>query len=251
MNTLLLAVFVVVGVASLAVADSTDELMVSDGTGSVTFYGGYTPGAEIAAVGGGYYTTSGGTLGVTFDVAGNSQIVVGGTLDGWNFEDASGTSNSPGVVPFGIDIGSLLVSCSGATCSTLTVAYSDTGFTAVVPGFQTSYSLTSGTGGPYSTTQYAYEGTGIFDTSSLIGTVGPLTASGTGGISPDPVTNNPGAYSLTLVDTFSPVSSGSSGSYSVDGNITAVPEPSTFGLLGAGLLGFVALATRKRKFAKI
>jgi len=83
-----------------------------------------------------------------------------GTINGWSLYITSGTTKSPGLVPFGIDLTSLTASCmvsGGCTgANDLHIIYSDAYFNVPVAagGFLTSYSDTqNGTG---TTSQSAY-----------------------------------------------------------------------------------------------
>ena len=159
----------------------------------------------------------------------------------------SGTSNSPGLIPFGLDLTSLTASCAiagGCTgANALHVIYSDINFAIPVGGFTTTYSATITGGGSTSESAFVDNTNTLFGepAAGLIGTVGPFVApsgagSATGGGAGVP------PYSLTLDAVFSGVSS----SFSVDGNVTAAPEPSSLLLIGAGLLGFGLLLRKKQ-----
>lgn len=234
-----------------AFATTTDELMLSNTAGTIT--------ATISDNGGCVGTGGGCTglnhIGSVYDTnPADGAIFVSGTItlaDGtWEINDTTGTSHSPGVTPFGIDVGSLTAFCE-ANCSggsVLDIYYSDQNFTSTATGFTTFYSATDEGGG--STTQNAWVSTAntIFGEGSLIGTVGPITGTGGSGTASGGVAAGPAQYSLTLEDIFqAPANNGATQatSFSVDGNITATPEPTSIVLLGTILLGAGALLRRR------
>lgn len=224
MKRLLVAALIVVGAAHMALASTTSALQITSGATTVTI------------------TDQTGT---DLDGTAGSVLYINHNLDGWDITFAGGTSLSPGVFPFAIDIGSFTADCAaGGGCEThqLTISYSDIGFTAAVPagGFSTTFSATIAGG---STSQSAWDDTTntLFGTGTLIGSVGPFipphgsgTVSGGGPAGPAP-------YSLTITDY---IAAGSHG-VSLDGNITTVPEPSSLVLFGTGLLAFASFAKRK------
>jgi len=227
MKRLLLAAVTVVGVAFAS--STTDQLKLTSGVTTVTITDN------------GVGDSDGGTAGsITYSNA---------NFDGWKITVAGGETFSPLLNPVGLDIFSLTASCTGGGCSTdaLTISYSDINFTTPVAagGFTTFFSATIGTG---SASQSAWDSNtnAIFGTQHLIGTVGPFNAPGnhgsaSGGGPEVGTAANP--YSLTITDT---IAAGSSVTgVSLDGNITAVPEPSSLVLFGTGLLAFASFAKRK------
>jgi len=228
MKRLLLAVITVLGVANLAFATSTtDQLQLHSGATTIT-----VTDNEVSP-----------------QLDGNpadGTITWSGTIDGWTIAVAGGETFSPSAVPIGLDIFSLTASCSGGGCSTdnLTISYSDINFTTPVPagGFSTFFSATIANG---TASQTAWDDTSntIFGHGTPIGTVGPFSAPGNHGTATGGGPAGPGAYSLTITDT---INAGSSvTAVSLDGNITAVPEPSSLVLFGTGLLAFASFAKRK------
>lgn len=168
-------------------------------------------------------------------------------FNGWDVEYImTGNSNSPSLTPFGIDLGGVVAACQNASgCDPLTVSVSDTGFTTPTNGLETTLSDTqTGMGSvmqqAYYDTSNSYFGTG--------GSIGSVTLNGSGTMSAMGGGPLSGMYSLTLVDTFS-TSCTSTGcaSFSIDGNITSVPEPGTLALFGAGLLGCGLFLVRRRR----
>jgi hypothetical protein len=221
MKRLSMVIMVVLAVGPMAFA-SVPELQLSTGT-----------------------TTSGTIMGGTGSVTYSNT-----NFGGWDISLVFGSSNSPSLVPYGIDITNLTAACVSSTgCSTLNVFLSDQNFTQTVTGFQSTYSTTQ-TGSTPSTSQTAWVGlgNGYFAQTSLIGSIGPLTTSGTGGTVVGGPAAGPGAYSLTIEDTFAGCSGTGCVSYSSDGNITGVPEPVGVVLFGT-VLAFLGSRLRRRKSA--
>lgn len=157
-------------------------------------------------------------------------------FNGWTISVSSGTSNSPAISPFGMDLTSLSATTAGPNI--LNVFFSDTGFTVPVGGgFFTDFSATMTGNGSASETAWVDNSNAIFGTAGLIGTVGPLNAPGGFGRA----TGGPAAgvlYSLTLEQVLTATGPAS---FSVDGNITPTPELSSLILFGTGLLGLAAV----------
>ena len=189
-------------------------------------------------------------------------------FNGWDIKIALGISDSPSLTGGALDL-TTVANCL-TTCSALTIAVSDIGFTVPLTANGLSSGLSYTTlGNPATITQWAYMDTGnkyfgstdpnamsdfhgAYDptTASLIGMVTvngaqPNAVSGDGGSSAS------GPYSLTLVDQFCSDPVGASGTcnggvaFSSDGGITA-PEPGSLALFGAGLLGCALFVGRRR-----
>jgi hypothetical protein len=170
-------------------------------------------------------------------------------FNGWVINFTAGTSHSPNLSPFGLDLTSLTANCIGGPCSTdpLIIAFSDIDFAVPINagGFSTTYSGTITGGGTTTESAYFDNSNTIFGTADLIGTVGPLGAPFGGGIATGGTVAATPNYSLTLVQTFTDTNGGPV-SFSVDGNITAVPEPGTLAIFGTAL-GSLALIRRRKR----
>lgn len=211
-----------------------------------------------------------------------SSVSYVGTLNGWTIEQGTGgTSYAPNQV--GLNLSDYVVTCAGAGCShsSLTVVISATGFTVPINLNQFQLRLSGAVAGGMITSsafydtanQYFCGGSDVDDqdhdhgrgddehhhhrdhdegagnagnqcgASNLIGSLtlsGPSTGITVNG-GPDPIRS----YSLTVADTFS-FTGTSDPSFRVTSELTQVPEPGTLALFGAGLLGVVVLARRRR-----
>ncbi len=237
MKSLLLAAAVAFALTVGAFATTTDALQLTANglTATITDNG--------ACVGSGC-----GSLSGDINLAAGTDTI-SGSIDGWTINIVSGTSHSPGLVPFGLDLTSLTATCSGGPCTTspLHVLYSDINFNQHVTGFTTTYSGTvTGTGNTSESAYYDNSNT-LFAETNSIGTVGPFSAPGgagstTHGASPAAL------YSLTLDQVFNSID-GSPVSFSVDGNITGVPEP--IGVMLFGTLVLLCGISLRRKLQKV
>lgn len=137
-----------------------------------------------------------------------------------------------------LDLNSIEVS-GGA--GSLTVSFSETGFL----GDGNSMKFNTGIGGgsmvgSVSFSSYVDDSDTLFGTGTQVGSIGPLSGIGFSGTDSSVATPT-GPFSITNVVTVQH-SSGGSSSFNAT---TAVPEPGTVALLGAGLLG-IGAATRRR-----
>lgn len=172
-------------------------------------------------------------------------------FNGWDVVISFGTSSSPGLSPYGLDLADVVETCwSGTGCATdpLEVYLSDTGFTQVALGLGQTYSTTGV--GVTTQTAYADPSDTLFGTdtptSEQIGTV-TLTNSGAESEPDNPaVSVGPGAYSLTLVDTYE-ADNGAGVFYSSDGDIH-LPEPGSLVLFASSLSVF-GWVSRQRRLA--
>jgi hypothetical protein len=160
--------------------------------------------------------------------------------NGWNILLTFGSSNTPGLSPYGLDL-TALVSCNSASCvaNPLNISYSDTNFSVPISagGFENGYSTTVGGSGSGSTSELAWANASnslfaLGATNKIGAGLGPFSGTNAGITVGGPASVGP--YSLTIQDTFTDTSGFVS--FSTDANLTQTPEPSSFILLGLGLL---------------
>ena len=239
MKTTLLVLFLTIALGTTFATTTTDTIKLQVGS----------DWAQIKDDGScvGSSTSICGSAGISDDLVnpGSGTDVVHGSIDGWSVT-ITGTSYSPGLTPWGIDVSSVTAVCESTTCvgapTNLDIWYSDINFTKPVTSFNTTYSVTSGTG-TGTTSESAWYDTTIFSTANLIGTIGLFTGPGAGTITGGGPAG-PSPYSLTLEQVFTAAAVGAG--FSVDGNITGnVPEPMSLLLLG-GCLFVVGRKLRAR-----
>jgi hypothetical protein len=227
MKTTLVVLFLTIALGT-TFATTTDQLQITVGSATATI----TDNGACAGTGCGSLS---GDINLT-----NGTITVDGIISGWSITYTSGTSYSPSDVPVGLDTGTgtELIACAGITCagSTLNILFSDINFSPANPSFLTQYSATiSGTGtGHTSESAYFSNLNTQFAETTLIGTVGPFSATGSGSQTGGVGSSAP--YSLTLAETFYAATANSI-VFSVDGSVSSVvPEPMSLLLLGGCLL---------------
>jgi hypothetical protein len=227
MKTLAFAALFAATTGLAAFGSTTDEMELISGASSIT----------ITDNGAGDGNAAAGTIAYS-----------NANFNGWNISVASGTTHSPSLSPFGLDLASLTATCASGGCTTtpLQVWFTDINFTVPVSagGFTTTFSTTqTGTGTASESAWFSNLNT-VFSQQNLIGTVGPFSASSVGSASGGSTAAIP-SYSLTLEQVFTDAS-GSPVSFSVDGNIVSgVPEPAAIFLFGT-VLALCAAGFRRR-----
>jgi hypothetical protein len=214
----------------VARATTTDELIISSGSDSCTIVDNVSPPTG---------TGCGGLFGDVNPNAGTDAVL--GSINGWTINITSGTSNSPNTNPL-LDLSSETANCSAACtgANSLTIVFTDINFTA--PGSLTSTYSNTQTGAGTTTQSAYYSDTNALNTlTTQIGTTLTFTGSNVGTVSGGTAPSSP--YSLALVQNFS-----GTATFSVDGNITAVPEgwslSSALGMLGFGVVALVVARRR-------
>jgi hypothetical protein len=257
MKTTLLVLLITVGLGT-TLATTTDALMITSGgyTATITDTSSVLSLDQTCTGNACYNPVT--TVGPANGIVGDSTLSAGtttaaGQINGWTISITSGTSASPSDLPFGLDISSFTATCTGlpgAGCSTqsLDIQFSDINFSPASPAFVTGYSLTSLTGtGSTSESAYYSNSDDLFAETTLIGAVGPLT--GVGGSTVSGGVGSVAPYSLTLDQVFAADTSSAAVDYSVDGQISSVPEPGAVILFGTVLV-FCASRLRRRRLSQ-
>jgi hypothetical protein len=254
MKTTFLVSLLTIGLGT-TFATSTDELQIKSGSFTATITDATSVGAiDSTCTGNGCFNNVSNPNGILGDSNPNAETTTAaGTINGWLITVTSGTSFSPADDPFGLDVSSLSATCVGgaAACSAspLDIKFSDISFSPANPAFLTGYSATISGSGSGSTSESAYYSNtnNIFAETTLIGTVGPFTAtsggSATGGV------GSVAPYSLTLDEVFTDTGTNPI-SFSVDGSLSSVPEPGAIVLLGS-ILVLCAGLFRRRRLAQV
>jgi len=227
MRKLLLVAAIALVCSSMALATNTDELAL---------------------------VSTGATTIVVLDtsIGGNSITYSDADFNGWDIEFTAGVSTSPNTEIPALDLTSLTATCGGLdvkTCAAnpLEIWYSDTGFTTAVNGLTTFYSATVEGGGSTSQIAYGDPTDTIFGTTVTIGTVGPLASPGGSGTATLTGSYGPSPYSLSLEQVFTDTGKGAV-TFSVDGSLSDVPEPTSIVLFGTILsLGGFAFRRKLKK----
>jgi hypothetical protein len=177
----------------------------------------------------------------TVTVAGSGTTTYSNSdFNGWDIFLTFGSSNAPGLSPYGLDV-TALVSCNIASCvaNPLNIFYSDTNFTVPLSAgkLQDAYSSTVGGSGSGTTSEIAWANGsntlfGLGATNKVGTGLGPFSGTNAGVTIGGPALVGP--YSLTIEDIFSDASG--SVSFSSDADLTPTPEPSSFILFGLGLV---------------
>lgn len=217
------AVLIFLSCGVLALASTNDELVIT------------TPGysATITDVGGTANCSGNACTGLTYVVTSSDILVVDGTVGQWTETASTGTSNSPNIQPFGIKLNTSATCSTNCSTDSLSVEYTDIGFSSPVTGFTATYS------GSGSTLSAYYDSSNAVPATTLIGT---LPSGGANSVS---VAASPGTdYSLTLAQVFT--GTGNDSGYGV---ITAVPEPLSIVLFGT-VLCLGACVFRRRSISR-
>lgn len=247
MNRFLLGVvavaFITVGLQNTAHATATLELV----SGTDTLY--VTDGGSILC--------TAGTC-ASFGASGDNNPLPGAVtinasnFDGWSITLSSGSSNSPSCPPVGVNgvgcVNDTNINAQSTGSGTLSVYFADTGFNTE-QAFQVAFSAPQLTGVSASQTAYAFTGAlplGSGVTSPVltgqIGSTLTFTAPGVQALSTGGA-GLTGPFNLLLATTFTAGAGG--GAFNANGNITAVPEPTSMLLVGSALLGLATLAKKK------
>jgi hypothetical protein len=217
----MLPILAVMILVSMGVANATVELQLTSGATVITVTDGLAGDANPAA----------------------NVVTFIGAVGSWNLNITTGFGEGtfPGAI---MDLGSANTSLGGAG---LDINLSQNNLMTDYTGGVSGRIDGNGTGGFGTATYSAYfnGNNALHDiTGTLIGTTGPLVSPTNANFSgPGPGAVTP--YSLTMVIQ---LTSPTAGGWSGDANLTPVPEPASFAMLGSVLL--LACAALKRKFRR-
>jgi len=139
-----------------------------------------------------------------------------------------------------MDLNSVNVNSIGL--GSLTIMFSEVGFTLPVPNDQATMSIGGTTQGSIKYDTYFDNGNGLFALTGLIGTLGPYgPVAFSGSLGSNILTNNP--FSLTQVVT---INHAKAAATSFNASLDVVPLPGSVLLLGSGLLGILGLGFRRK-----
>jgi len=234
--------------AALSFATTTDSIEIIHGTDVATIQDNAGTCVNVSG-------TLCSDLSVDLSKATGTDIITG-TAGNWTINVVTGVSQSPSDIPLGLELTSETATCDACAKDQLEILYSDINFSPSNPSFETQYTTTitnSDSKETGSTSQSAYfsNTNTLFAETTLIGTVGPFSATtgngattaafgGTGSVAP---------FSLTLDQVFSVTTQEGNTptlfSFSSDGSVNSVPEPGAIFLLGSVLV-FSASRLRRR-----
>jgi hypothetical protein len=243
MKRLFILFFVLLVATCFMQAAPSTVLTLSDGVNSVSV-------DETGAV-----IPVGMAAGIGFGTGPHQAVVFAGLVGGFTFNVTTGRGSAAVIAPTLMNVSSINVLSTGS--STLTIQFTDTGYTTLRPvlNLSASATITAGTpdGSSATFSGYADAANGIsptLDATTLIGTIGPFTKT-TGSAAQsfaanvsfaNPIGSN-GSLTERIVLFFS-------GPGEIDTGFTianVVPEPASVVMFGTMLLGITSLLRNKFK----